>query len=369
MVKVLDSFDELQGKIISIYGIGETARDLFRVLNPLLTIKCFIDASHEGSFLGKPIMKSSKFNFASSDCIIIASCFWATVIEREKEKFRNLDTYILSNHLFYQISELTALEEFHFDDTELSEHESSIKHIRNQLNDEMSKRIFHFHLKFRTETLGLDEITEYSCLRSNATQYFEFGFGDNFGHVIDAGAYDGSEAVNILHSANELGGLHLFEPNISALTNSANYEILRKNNRTHINFVGLSDKTASAQMFGSGSQNQLRILNPSTKNEKEIQLISIDDYWHRNNKFTLKFLKMDIEGYEEDAVKGALETLSVTRPVCAVSLYHKKSDLIKIPLLLSQHLSDYNFYIRAYNDTFIDTILYAIPQNKDIKNV
>ena len=44
------------------------------------------------------------------------------------------------------------------------------------------------------------------------------------------------------------------------------------------------------------------------------------------------FLKMDVEGAELDALKGAAETIRRHRPVLAICLYHKPEDLWQIPL-------------------------------------
>ncbi|NVN88995.1 MAG: FkbM family methyltransferase [Desulfuromonadales bacterium] len=73
------------------------------------------------------------------------------------------------------------------------------------------------------------------------------------------------------------------------------------------------------------------------------------------------FIKMDIEGAELQALIGAIGTICQNRPKLAISLYHKRDDIFKIPLLLHNFYPDYKFYLRHYCTTFSETILFAVP--------
>lgn len=76
------------------------------------------------------------------------------------------------------------------------------------------------------------------------------------------------------------------------------------------------------------------------------------------------YIKMDIEGSELAALKGAKELIRTYKPYLAVCLYHRKNDLVQIPLFIKELLPrDYDFYLRGgYH-----TILWAIPK-EDQKN-
>ena len=73
------------------------------------------------------------------------------------------------------------------------------------------------------------------------------------------------------------------------------------------------------------------------------------------------FIKMDIEGSEMNALEGAKNTIIKQHPILAISIYHKKSDIWKIPNYVLKLNPDYKFYIRHYSASFGDTVLYAIP--------
>ena len=72
------------------------------------------------------------------------------------------------------------------------------------------------------------------------------------------------------------------------------------------------------------------------------------------------FIKMDIEGAELNALKGAKKTIETYRPILAVCVYHKRDDLLTIPTFIRSIYPGYKFYIRAYNPHTTDLILYAV---------
>lgn len=72
------------------------------------------------------------------------------------------------------------------------------------------------------------------------------------------------------------------------------------------------------------------------------------------------FIKLDVEGAELRALQGARNTIIRNHPRLAISIYHKPEDIFEIPeYILSLH-SDYKLYIRHYQFSDCETILYAI---------
>jgi len=71
-------------------------------------------------------------------------------------------------------------------------------------------------------------------------------------------------------------------------------------------------------------------------------------------------IKMDIEGAEMEALKGALETIKKWKPRMAISVYHKPWDIIMFPLYLKSLNPDYSFYLRHHCCGVWDTVLYAV---------
>lgn len=99
----------------------------------------------------------------------------------------------------------------------------------------------------------------------------------------------------------------------------------------------------------------------STRGEgRQVQVVTLDSVFKAE---TPTFIKMDIEGAEPEAIRGAAGLLS-TRPVLAVCLYHKPDHLWSIPLLVHSIQPDYKFFIRHYSDECWELVLYAIPAER-----
>ena len=90
-----------------------------------------------------------------------------------------------------------------------------------------------------------------------------------------------------------------------------------------------------------------------------IPVINIDEIVPEKEKAT--FIKMDIEGSELEALKGARRTIQRHKPKLAICIYHKPEDMVEIPLYIKSLVSEYRFYIRHYSNWVNETVLYAMP--------
>ncbi|STQ87043.1 FkbM family methyltransferase [Helicobacter muridarum] len=78
---------------------------------------------------------------------------------------------------------------------------------------------------------------------------------------------------------------------------------------------------------------------------------------------------MDIEGAELEALKGAENTIKKYKPKLALSIYHRREDMLSIPKYLQSLNCGYRFYLRNFWWFSVDIVLYAIPthKHKDIR--
>ena len=91
----------------------------------------------------------------------------------------------------------------------------------------------------------------------------------------------------------------------------------------------------------------------------EIEVTTIDDVVGEER---VTFIKMNIEGAEIDALKGAARTIRQWRPKLAISAYHRPSDLWCIPRLVRWLREDYGLYLRQHDGGVIETVLYGLPR-------
>jgi FkbM family methyltransferase len=76
------------------------------------------------------------------------------------------------------------------------------------------------------------------------------------------------------------------------------------------------------------------------------------------------YLKLDIEGAEPDALRGAAELLRRHHPVLAVCTYHRGEHLWDIPLLIRSISDSYAILLRRYAEECWEGVCYAIPLNR-----
>ena len=91
---------------------------------------------------------------------------------------------------------------------------------------------------------------------------------------------------------------------------------------------------------------------------------TVDEIVELNKLKKVDLIKMDIEGGEPYALKGAMKTISYFRPQLAISIYHLANHYWEIPLYLMKELENYKFYFGHYSPGRWEAILYAIPIEK-----
>jgi hypothetical protein len=79
-------------------------------------------------------------------------------------------------------------------------------------------------------------------------------------------------------------------------------------------------------------------------------------------------IKMDIEGAEPDALRGATETIRTARPMLAVCAYHKCEHLWTLPALMKAALPEYQISLRRYAEECWETVYYAVPPERVVQD-
>ena len=76
-----------------------------------------------------------------------------------------------------------------------------------------------------------------------------------------------------------------------------------------------------------------------------VEIITLDSFVSQNNIQKVDFIKMDIEGFEELAIRGAHEVIKKFKPVWSISSYHTDFVNEKQHPKLVKLLKSYNYTI------------------------
>jgi len=125
-----------------------------------------------------------------------------------------------------------------------------------------------------------------------------------------------------------------------------------------ITAYGLGVGKKSCRIRYSGDLSECYV---SANGDRTAEIVPIDEHLYGMD---IDFIKMDIEGSEMDALIGAEKTIERCRPMCAISIYHKFSDLWEIPLFFNKAMPEAKFILRHHNNCYYDTVFYAIPEER-----
>ena len=81
------------------------------------------------------------------------------------------------------------------------------------------------------------------------------------------------------------------------------------------------------------------------------------------------FIKMDIEGFEQQALWGGRRVIQAYRPVLAVCAYHHPADLWEIPQLVHMMVPEYELRLRRYAEGWLELVWYAVPKERLVTGV
>lgn len=219
------------------------------------------------------------------------------------------------------------------------------------LEDELSRQVY---LKKLEKTFLLRSMGGGNVISPAAEEYFDEKAALTDQEVfIDCGGYDGDTSVSFIkHCRGKYKDIVIFEPE------SCKKEKIAENMGKHpytlyqygvwsghekLSFSALG--TAASQISEHGTGGSV------------IETVSLDETVYDRRP---TYIKMDIEGAEQEALKGAAKIIRDYRPKLAVCIYHKPGDMFEIPEMVKALNPDYRLYVRQYTDAWYDTVLYAL---------
>jgi len=256
---------------------------------------------------------------------------------------------------FYRYSKLElASPPFILDfEEDFKKHKKKYAYLYELLEDEKSKEVFTKVINFK---ISFDLEFMQGFTNDHDGQYFDKEIVPDIKNIsfVDGGAYVGDTIPNIIKNFPDFKKIYAVEPN-SLHINIAKRDFGDVENIEFIN-CGLGNKQVLVSSKDQESQNNC---------DHNYQATSIDTI-DNIVKEKVDFIKLDIEGAEQDAIDGAKETIKKYKPILAICIYHKAEDWYKIPQKVLSFESEYKVYLRHYMEGIFESVLYFIPQHLDI---
>lgn len=167
---------------------------------------------------------------------------------------------------------------------------------------------------------------------------------------LDIGAFHGEDTLRLVNLIGGLKHAYCFEPDPS------NYEILKESVKAYpfiesYNYAVWDKNTpltfAAAGTMGSGINKNGKV---------HVKGVALDSFF---SSARVTFIKMDVEGAETNALKGAERIITEQNPKLAICIYHKVNDHWEIPLLIKSINPNYRIFMRHHNQNGIETVCYA----------
>ena len=232
---------------------------------------------------------------------------------------------------------------------DFSKNHNRYQTVYDLLWDDMSRTTFEKVINFK---ISFDFTFMKGFANDHEGQYFDKNIlpiikGIRF---VDGGGYVGDTATEVIKNYPDFQKIYLIEPIVQHLE-IAKRELGHIENIEFIP-VGLSDTTSTVAFNEEKSFSTIY-----GKGDRNIKIDTIDNLIQE----PIDYIKLDIEGAEQEAILGAKQCIKKHHPVLAVCIYHKAEDWYKIPELVLAIRPDYKIYLRHYMEGIFETVMYFIP--------
>ncbi len=348
-------------KKIVLYGMGDGAEKIKAVLDNIGVQTADIMASDEfvrgHSFLGCRVKKLSEIEQLYGEDFLILVCFGSQlpgVMEHIRE--------VAKRHELYAPNVPVAGDGL-FTLDYAREYREQLQSVYNMLADEQSRVVFENVIRYKLSG-RIDYLTACESPEEEMFELLKIGPEETY---VDLGAYNGDTIVKFLNET----GMH-FRKIYAMEPDHKNYIKLKR--RLYMIGSGLLEAYnagawdcetvmlfnlragRSSKVDPDKADDPIRAANPARY--REISMMSVD---HILQGDIATFIKYDVEGSEERAIAGTLNTIAAHRPKLSVALYHRNEDMFAIPLQIAGINKKYKFYLRHH--PYIpdwDTNLYCI---------
>lgn len=231
-----------------------------------------------------------------------------------------------------------------------SSHQKEFSDASELLCDDYSKKVFWSYIEAQKGHIEDDILY---C--TNGTYFNELTKGKREGAFLDCGSYDGETAIAYMAFIGEECRVFAFEPD------KDNYQKLVDRTKNRPDFICLNKGCYSSEKVLSFASNSDMSSSLQEMGEDSVEVTTIDKTVGDEK---VAFIKMDVEGAELEALKGARRVIERDMPILAISAYHRQEDLITLIPYMSSLCNGnvrYDLYLRHHGVVQTELVIYAIP--------
>lgn len=335
---------------IFIYGMGDGAMKIMSVFRRYGIAVAGIFASDEfvrgHSFAGYHVHKLSEVEEMVDDFVIVLA--FAAGYPELVDYIRKLSR----KHPLY-VPDVPVIGSGLFTYEYCMEHLQELNAVYRSLADDESRRVFLniIHFKISGNIMYLDAVTEdpemiyKQILKPTRNETF-----------VDLGAYNGDTIRELLsHTGGSYYAIHAMEPDRKNFKKLRTY--IEEHDMRRVSAYQCAAWCTDTELPFNARSGRQSVLSP----EGQMMTARSVDSILQKQQATL--LKMDVEGFEREALWGAVNTITHYAPKLVVAMYHRNEDIFELPLLVKKLNPKYKLYIRhkLYIPAW-ETNLYAVAE-------
>jgi len=339
----------LDGRPLVLYGAAKVGKALIGICREHgIAVDCICDRAVTGVFEGVPVVAPEELREKHPNAVVIicSKAFGGEICAGLMELGFSSDQII---PLPFEYPYCSSIKDF-------EPHLPGYEWAYGFFDDERSKRLVLDKIRLILCDRGIEQNTECGL-------YYECGLielqdGEVF---VDGGAFVGDSALEFLSKyGNRVcrPEVYSFEPDLT------NY------NKASVALSGIPEVTLIRKglwnyetelSFSSGMGGRSSIVRRSGEDERRIQVVTLDGYFRDKPEHGWPaFIKLDVEGAENEALLGATEIIRRRKPKLAICAYHLTEDVYRLPQTISGIRDDYRYALRQHSPGCEDTVLYAV---------
>jgi FkbM family methyltransferase len=169
---------------------------------------------------------------------------------------------------------------------------------------------------------------------------------------VDCGAFTGDTLAALESAGYRLDAVAAFEPDLANFNALA--QVAGRWQSASLFPCGVAERNCRVG-FAAGHGGASHLDDASTE---RVVCVALDEALQG---FRPNLIKMDVEGAEPLALRGAAQTIARDRPALAISVYHHPEHLWSIAFQIDAWRLGYRFYLRGHAQSSFDLVLYALP--------